>query len=1128
MPHRGAIRGMVGSHMTSKATIHVGPFQLVEPIARGGSGVVWAGVHPSGLPVAIKVLRLGAARDPIKLRAITNEVRAAAALDHPSIVTIYDYGIVAEGDEQALEPGSPYIVMERGEHGSLLSEQVPLPWPRLQEILVQLLEALAHAHARGVVHRDIKPANVILSSDGASDLGPRAKLVDFGVAATIAHGPADHTPVMGATPAYMAPEQISGGWREQGPWTDLYGLGCVAWRLATGQRLFAEVRDAAGLAHHHLNVDPPLLKTDRPIPQAFPLWLAQLLRKDPQQRFERAADALRALLRLSGDELTRGIGWREAEHPQRRSRLEGVGLGLSQLKRVALVGREVERDLLWNALEEVSRTRKPKLAVLRGPSGVGKSRLAQWLCETGHELGVASFASAVHHPSPGPGDGLGPMVGRLMRISGLPREDIGNRLAWWLASHGVVDPLEGRALTELVAPSASDHPDHYRFQTPAERYLVLLRLLVRRADERPLIVWLDDAHHSEETLRFLLHATTQEVDAPIFFVATIQEEALGELPAAASLVAQLEGSPGTLIPHIHPLDATERAALIQGELGLEDELAARVEQRTAGNPLFAIQLVSNWVARGNLQAGERGFSLREGASAELPDTMYRVWADRLDDVLAGRGDDETIALELAAVLGGEVDLAEWAASCKAWGEATGMRIEVPFELADELARRRLWRVRSSGETALGWIFAHGMLRESVEWRAKKVLRWAALNRATATALADKPGPPERLARMWERAGEPEQALRPLLDGAREWARRGDMRMAEALLKDRERVAREAGLPVTDYRWGEGWIQLATVLREQGRLDDALTYANRVARGIGEGWSRLHARAAYERGATRLWQGQLAEAEKELAQARLMALREGEVLLAVRAEEGIARVLYDQGRRKAALPRFSEALKHYDALGEHARAARTRMIVAHGLMRAELYEEAEAELMLAQGLLERHGARFWLAEAQLFAGELARARGLLGQAEANYERARELQTQIGSGNMTITEINLALVKIQRARFAEARAILERCLADAEQSKRQRLMGSLTLFLATCAVGLHDYEAFDRYIAEASSHLEAGYAEEDNAIMARLAGDLLRSGGHRERAKAAYEVCRSQLERLSRDKELAEVEAMLERL
>ncbi|MDQ3036982.1 MAG: serine/threonine protein kinase, partial [Myxococcota bacterium] len=274
-------------------------FDLLDPIARGGMGLVLRGEHRDlGIPVAIKVLSHARARQERAIAGFAREVRAMASLDHPAVVRVLDHGVVpseaALADPDNLVAGSPYIVMELA-YGTLDHPASPSTWSRTRAVLRTLLDALAHAHARGLVHRDLKPANVlrVRGPDGASTL----KLSDFGLAHALASDPADERGAAAGTPQMMAPEQFRGAVRDFGPWTDLYALGCIAFKLASGLPPF-DHPDEEELARLHLREPPPALVPLHALPDGFEAWVQCLLEKAPQRRFQRASDAARALLAL--------------------------------------------------------------------------------------------------------------------------------------------------------------------------------------------------------------------------------------------------------------------------------------------------------------------------------------------------------------------------------------------------------------------------------------------------------------------------------------------------------------------------------------------------------------------------------------------------------------------------------------------------------------------------------------------------------------------------------------------------------------------------------------------------------------------------------------------------------------
>jgi hypothetical protein len=266
----------------------IGPYAVREQVGRGGMGVVYAAEDERlGRIVALKMLPPAYSRDAVARERLLREARAAAALSHPSIATVY-----------ALEDidGNLFIASEliRGATLRSVLASGPLPRERLLDTLIQIAEALAAAHQHGIVHRDLKPDNVLRTEDG------RVKVVDFGIARhlTPAFGDGVHgLTITGAqlgTPGYMAPEQLRG--RPIDARADVFAFGVMAYELATGSHPFGG-SDPAALLERLVSDDPPL---SRPIdPAGLDRIIRMCLRGDPAARYASGAELLDALRQLN-------------------------------------------------------------------------------------------------------------------------------------------------------------------------------------------------------------------------------------------------------------------------------------------------------------------------------------------------------------------------------------------------------------------------------------------------------------------------------------------------------------------------------------------------------------------------------------------------------------------------------------------------------------------------------------------------------------------------------------------------------------------------------------------------------------------------------------------------------------
>lgn len=273
-------------------------YQLERLIGAGGMGSVYLARDLSlDRPVAIKFITNDRSADASARRRLLREARAAAALDHPNICTVY---------EVVDDPAGPaYIVMQYVE-GETLSTALHrgAVAPRLAlGLATDLASALAAAHRRGVVHRDLKPQNVIVTPGG------RAKLLDFGIAryadtsAASARATTDtHLTAAGAvpgTPAYMSPEQILG--TSVDGRSDLFALGAVLYECLAGKRAFKGATSFE-LASEIISHDPPAVSTLRPqLGEAYDELCRRLLAKDRADRFQSADELLGALRVLHPD-----------------------------------------------------------------------------------------------------------------------------------------------------------------------------------------------------------------------------------------------------------------------------------------------------------------------------------------------------------------------------------------------------------------------------------------------------------------------------------------------------------------------------------------------------------------------------------------------------------------------------------------------------------------------------------------------------------------------------------------------------------------------------------------------------------------------------------------------------------
>jgi serine/threonine-protein kinase len=252
----------------------VGKYRILDLVGEGAMGVVYRGVDTVlNRTVALKVMSESVARQQDLRDRFLREAQAAGSLQHPNVVTIYDFGEI---------DGHLFIAMEYVEGVDLerlLAAREPLTLQQRLDIGIDILTGLCYAHRHGIVHRDVKPANIRITEDG------RAKVMDFGVA-YLDSSKMTQTGMMMGTPSYMAPEQVVGG--KITPATDVFAMGSVLYELLTGARPF-EGNTLHNTLYKIVSEEPPPIREVMPgLPVALERIIRKALQKDPEQRYQDA------------------------------------------------------------------------------------------------------------------------------------------------------------------------------------------------------------------------------------------------------------------------------------------------------------------------------------------------------------------------------------------------------------------------------------------------------------------------------------------------------------------------------------------------------------------------------------------------------------------------------------------------------------------------------------------------------------------------------------------------------------------------------------------------------------------------------------------------------------------------
>lgn len=637
----------------------VGPFHLVRQIGAGAMGEVHEAVHlGDGRRAAVKLSRF-TGRTALVAHAFTAELAALARLEHPNIVAVYDWGSLPDG-------AGGWLAMEWSELGSLRTHPVD-DWDGLRSVLDDLLAGLAHAHAHGIVHRDLKPDNVLVFSQPG-----RFRLADFGLAhgAGTLDGDALTSPAAG-TPLYMAPEQFAGRWRELGPWTDLYALGCMAFELCTGRPPFWG-ESVWEVARAHESAARPRLRPRFEVPEGFGDWVAALMRIAWAERPQRAVIARHALAllpaptrraasaprdepRVDAFETTRwdlssttlGSTWSAGELveptaigaptssepsppplecpgiPERWSASSatpalrtGLAMSLVPHRTPPLVGHELAREAALRVLREVADQAVPQVLCIHAARSSEAAAFSSWLASQVH---AETACHVLHLPfrSGQRAQALASNLRRMFRAEGLHGERLFEQIARALPVWTGADPELARALA-----AALDGASATSTWEAEPLHGLLFTVLERASRSQPLVVLVDELERSHDHMLVLEQLIALRRNAVLLVVAETPDTTALRHPELEGLLERARAASVLL----EPLSRDDAERLVESALHLEPKLRARLTSLAADDPSLALQLVRMGVRHAVLSPSPEGHVLAQ--ELRLPSRFEELQALR--------------------------------------------------------------------------------------------------------------------------------------------------------------------------------------------------------------------------------------------------------------------------------------------------------------------------------------------------------------------------------------------------------------------------------------------------------------------------------------------------------------------
>ncbi|MEZ4460396.1 MAG: protein kinase [bacterium] len=711
--------------------------------------------------------------------------------------------------------------------------------------------------------------------------------------------------------------------------------------------------------------------------------------------------------------------------------LLGAGLGLFGLRTIPLVGREHERNVLWDLLKDVRETRQLRIAIIRGAAGTGKSRLAEWIARRANETGAAKTMHAVHSGMGSPSDGISRMLATATRCLGLRRDELLERAETLLRRDPFTRDIDARAFADFLAPSGPEvalpTQNTLRISRVDQRYGLLRRYLEATSVDRPYVIVIDDAQWGPDALMFLNYlverAETQPV--PVLFILTVREESLAFRESESAMLERMQQHPRTTTLNLSPLTQVEIDRLVRDLLYLDGRLADQVEDRSGGNPLFAVQIVGDMVARGKLMFGPKGFILGDGETVEIPDDIHALWRSRVFRLVASRPESDLIALEIAAALGLEIQREEWALAC----DLTG--IQPPMDLVGILLSEGLAERRDDG-----WAFSHGLLRESIQKDAEEQGRWEAVNAACVEMLFRRYPRREfpfsdRMARHLEQANELKASLPHRLAAAETRVERCEFDEATRHLRAFWGLARTLPVKLADPLRGQAHLIEAQMHLQQGHLGEAFRQAETGSIEARKNkWDTLALALAL--------QGECMLAQMDLHRAANLfqkALDIGTAQPRVRARAllGMGRVRQAQAQFDVAATLMEKARATFVSEADHVGEGRCLNGLGDVMRQTRRYREARDFSRDAMAVFERLEHQIGVADCQNDLAELYREEGQIERGLEWNMKAIQLYESLGSDDSMTARVTLALLLRDGKRPSEALLVLSQ-VADHHRATR----------------------------------------------------------------------------------------------